>query len=85
MATNADSMCPTASGLIRAVYPVTTPRDSSRRTRDWTADTDKPGGRREVGQRGPPVGDQFAHQYAVDLVEMFAGARPWPETIAVAA
>ena len=42
MATNADSMFPTASGLIRAEYPVTTPRDSSRRTRDWTADTDSP-------------------------------------------
>src|SRR6516225_3847679 len=33
---------PTASGLIRAEYPDTTPRDSSRRTRDWTADTDSP-------------------------------------------
>lgn len=42
MATNADSMYPTASGLIRAEYPVTTPRASSRRTRDWTADTDNP-------------------------------------------
>ena len=42
MATNADSMCPTASGLICAVYPLTTPRASSRRTRDWTADTDSP-------------------------------------------
>ena len=42
MATNADSMFPTASGLIRAEYPVTTPRDSSRRTRDWTADTENP-------------------------------------------
>lgn len=42
MATNAESMCPTASGLIRAEYPVTTPRASSRRTRDWTADTESP-------------------------------------------
>ena len=42
MATNADSRCPTASGLIRAEYPVTTPRDSSLRTRDWTAETDRP-------------------------------------------
>ena len=42
MATNADSRCPTASGSIRAEYPVTTPRDSSLRTRDWTADTDNP-------------------------------------------
>ena len=41
MATNADSKCPTASGSIRAEYPATTPRDSSRRTRDWTAETDR--------------------------------------------
>ena len=34
MATNAESIFPTASGLIFAVYPVTTPRDSSLRTRD---------------------------------------------------
>lgn len=39
---NADNKCPTASGLIRAEYPWTTPRDSSRRTRDWTAETDSP-------------------------------------------
>lgn len=42
MATNADNIFPTASGLILAVYPVTTPRDSSLRTRDWTADTESP-------------------------------------------
>ena len=42
MATNADNKCPTASGSIRAEYPVTTPRDSSLRTRDWTAETDSP-------------------------------------------
>ena len=42
MATNADSRCPTASGSIRAAYPDTTPRDSSLRTRDWTAETDRP-------------------------------------------
>ena len=42
MATNADNSCPTASGSIRAEYPVTTPRDSSLRTRDWTAETDSP-------------------------------------------
>ena len=75
MATNADSMCPTASGLIRAEYPVTTPRDSSRRTRDCTADTDKPGGRRQMGQRGATVGDELAHQDPVDLVERFAHGR----------
>ena len=70
MATNADSIFPTASGLMRAEYPVTTPRDSSLRTRDCTADTDSPGGLGEVGQRGPPVDDEFAHQLAVDLVEV---------------
>ena len=42
MATNAESRCPTASGLIRAEYPDTTPRDSNRRTLDWTAETDSP-------------------------------------------
>jgi len=42
MATNAESRCPTASGSIRAEYPDTTPRDSSLRTRDWTAETDRP-------------------------------------------
>ena len=42
MATNADNRCPTASGSTRAAYPDTTPRASSRRTRDWTAETDSP-------------------------------------------
>jgi hypothetical protein len=42
MATNADNKCPIASGSIRAQYPATTPRDSSLRTRDWTAETDRP-------------------------------------------
>ena len=42
MATNADNRCPIAAGSIRAEYPVTTPRDSSLRTRDWTAETDSP-------------------------------------------
>ncbi len=42
MATNADNRCPTASGSMRAEYPVTTPRDSNLRTRDWTAETDSP-------------------------------------------
>jgi uncharacterized glyoxalase superfamily metalloenzyme YdcJ len=42
MATNADNRCPTASGSTRAEYPVTTPRDSSLRTRDCTAETDNP-------------------------------------------
>lgn len=40
MATNADSRCPTASGSMRAEYPVITPRASSLRTRDCTAETD---------------------------------------------
>jgi uncharacterized glyoxalase superfamily metalloenzyme YdcJ len=42
MATNADNRWPRASGSTRAEYPVTTPRDSSLRTRDWTAETDSP-------------------------------------------
>src|SRR5271165_1731230 len=42
MATNADNKWPRASGSTRAEYPVTTPRDSSLRTRDWTAETDSP-------------------------------------------
>ena len=73
MATNADSMFPTASGSILARYPVTTPRDSSRRTRDCTADTDRPALDRQVGQRGPPVGHQLTRQDPVDVVELFAG------------
>jgi len=69
MATNADSIFPTASGLMRAEYPDTTPRDSSLRTRDCTADTDSPAVTAR-GQRGPPVDDEFPHQLAVDLVEL---------------
>ena len=42
MATNADNICPSAAWSMRTVYPVTMPRVSSRRTRDWTADTDRP-------------------------------------------
>jgi len=42
MATNADNKWPRASGSTRAEYPITTPRDSSLRTRDWTAETDSP-------------------------------------------
>ena len=38
----ADSGSPTASGLTRAWYPAITPRSSSRRTRAWTAETDRP-------------------------------------------
>jgi hypothetical protein len=30
-----------------------------------------------MGQRRPPVGDQFAHQDAIDLVEMFARLHHW--------
>ena len=54
---------------MRAWYPLTIPRDSSRRTRDCTADTDRPA-RRQVCQRRLPVGDEFAGQDTVDLVEL---------------
>ncbi len=70
MATNADSMFPTASGLIRAEYPVTTPRDSSRRTRDWTADTDSPAVAARWASVARPSATSSRTRYAVDLVEL---------------
>ena len=75
MATNADNRCPTASGSIRAEYPVTTPRDSSLRTRDWTAETDSPAFAANSDKRRAAVGNERAHQDPVDVVERLSHGR----------
>ena len=75
MATNADNRCPTPRGRSAPQYPVTTPRDSSLRTRDWTAETDNPALRPSSDNVARPSATSRAHQDPVDVVER---PQPWP-------